>query len=99
MDGQGVGDVGRGDAGQGVGLNHDVWVGDPYRGCGGREGGDAQGIRGSDTRDLANAKWTAFIQRFSNQWPLKSALQCCRTFTHSCTHSHANNSVNHARLS
>lgn len=31
-DGQGVGDVRRRDAGQGVGFHHDVRVGDPY--CG-----------------------------------------------------------------
>ena len=29
-----------------------------------------------------------FIQRFSSQWPLESALQYGLTFTRSCTHSH-----------
>ena len=37
---------------------------------------------------LIYGKWTAFIQPFSNQWPIKALLQYCLTFTRSRTHSH-----------
>ena len=54
------------------------------------------------TKALDNSVWWMvdgphFIQRFSNQWPLKIALQYVLTFTHSCTHSNADGGVNHAR--
>ena len=45
-----------------------------------------------------NGKWTAFIQCFSKQWPLKALnLQYCLKFPHSCTHSHTDGGVSHAR--
>ena len=35
-----------------------------------------------------NGQRTAFMQRFSNQRPLKAFYNHCLTFTHACTHSH-----------
>ena len=44
-----------------------------------------------------NGQRTAFIQRFSNQRPLKAFYNHCLTFTHSCTHSHTDCGVHHMR--
>ena len=41
-------------------------------------------------------KWTAFMQRFSKQWPLKALYNYCLTFTHSYTHLHPDGGDSHA---
>ena len=40
---------------------------------------------------------TAFILRFSNQWSLKALYNIAITFIRSCTHSHTDGGVSHAK--
>ena len=49
--------------------------------------------RKADGRICANVIWTACIECFSNQWPLKALKIYCRAFSHSCTHPHTDGSV------
>ena len=51
----------------------------------------------SNTDMNKKVKWTAFIEGFASQWPLKALYNIALAFTHKCTHSRTDGGVNHAR--